>query len=71
MEGGSIMNRGEFYDYILENYNISGEAARLINNILRFVELNYNEEEMQYSALCDLLDGTIGLSDQEIRRICM
>lgn len=60
------MNREEFYNYILQNYNIRGEAARLIDNILQFVELNYPEEEMQYSALCDLLDGTIGLSDQEI-----
>lgn len=66
-----LMNRGEFYNYILENYDISGEAARLINNILQFVELNYHEEEMQYSALCDLLDGTIGLSDREIRRVYM
>lgn len=65
------MNKEEFYSYILENYDISGEAARLINNILQFVELNYQEEEKQYSVLCDLLDGTIGLSDQEIRRVCM
>lgn len=65
------MNREEFFNYILENYDISGETARLINNILQFIELNYHEEEMQYSALCDLLDGTIGLSDQEIRKVCM
>lgn len=65
------MNREEFYNYILKNYNVSGEAARLINNILQFVELNYHEEEMQYSALCDLLDGAIGLSDHEIRKVYM
>jgi len=65
------MNREQFYNYILENFNVSDEAARLINNILQFIELNYHEEEVQYSALCDLLDGTIGLSDQEIRRVYM
>lgn len=71
LEELSSMNREQFYNYILENFNISEEAAKLINNILQFVELNYHEEEMQYSALCDLLDGTIGLSDQEIRRVYM
>ena len=71
LEELSSMNREQFYNYILENFNISEEAAKLINNILQFVELNYHEEEMQYSALSDLLDGTIGLSDQEIRRVYM
>lgn len=65
------MNREEFYNYILENFNISGEAARLIDNILQFVEENYMEENEQYKALSDLLDGTIGLSDIEIRKVYM
>lgn len=65
------MNREEFYNYILENFNISGEAGRLINNILHFVEENYIEENEQYKVLCDLLDGTIGISDEEIRKVCM
>lgn len=34
LEELSSMNRKQFYNYILENFNISGEAARLINNIL-------------------------------------
>lgn len=65
------MNRKEFYNYILENFDISGEAGRLINNILYFVEENYINENEQYKVLCDLLDGTIGLSDQEIRKVYM
>lgn len=32
MEG--IMNREEFLEYIEENFTVSGEAKRLINNIL-------------------------------------
>ena len=65
------MNREQFYQYILYNFDISGEATRLINNILHFVEENYTDENEQYRALCDLLDGTIGLSDAEIRKVYM
>lgn len=65
------MNREEFMEYIRENFNISCEARRLINNILLFVENNYSDEIEQYKALCDLLDGTIGLSDNEIMRVCL
>lgn len=65
------MNREEFMEYIRENFNISCEARRLINNILLFVENTYSDEIEQYKALCDLLDGTIGLSDNEIMRICL
>lgn len=67
----STMNREQFYQYILDNFSISGEAGRLINNILHFVEENYTEENEQYRVLCDLLDGTIGLSDSEIKKVYM
>ena len=70
-ESDGYMDREQFYQYILDNFNISGEAARLINNILHFVEENYADENEQYKALCDLLDGTIGLSDAEIRKVYM
>jgi hypothetical protein len=65
------MNREEFYNYIIENFNISGEAKRLIDNILCFVEVNYPEENEQYRVLCNLLDGTIGLTDNEIKKVYM
>ncbi len=65
------MDREQFYNYILENFDISGDAGRLINNILQFVQNNYTDEDEQYTVLCDLLDGTIGLSDQEIRSVYM
>ena len=63
------MNREEFFNYINENFNISGEAGRLINNILYFVEANYPEENEQYRVLCNLLDETIGLTDNEIKQV--
>ena len=63
------MNREGFMEYIEENFNISGEAKRLIDNILCFVESNYPEENEQYRVLCALLDGTIGLTSNEIKKV--
>ena len=63
------MNKSEFIEYLSENFNISGEAYRLIGNILDYAERFYGDE--QYHVLCDLLDGTIGLSDAEIRKISL
>ncbi len=68
-ENLSCMNRRQFYNYILENFDISGEAGRLINNILCYVESQGMEENEQYRTLCSLLDGTIGLTDNELKRV--
>jgi len=65
------MNRQQFLDYIAENYSISGEAFRLIDNILLFVETHYDTEGIQYVVLSELLSGTIGLTDAEIKKICL
>ena len=70
-ENLSCMNRRQFYDYIIENFDISGEAGRLINNILHYVESQGMTENEQYLTLCELLDGTIGLSDAELKRVCL
>ena len=67
------MNRSEFIQYIdgnAESFGMSGDTIRLINNILVFVENNYVDENEQYNILCELLDG-IGLSDREIKKICL
>ena len=65
------MNHNKFMDYIRKNFDISGEADRLIDNILFFVEGRYQDENEQYNVLCELLDGTIGLEDNEIKMVCM
>lgn len=63
------MNESEFLLYIEENFNITGESCRLISNILDFVSNNATNENEQYNMLCNLLDGTIGLSDMELRKV--
>lgn len=65
------MNRDQFYNYIVENFTVSGEAERLIDNILQFVEAHYTTKSEQYNALCNLLDGTIGLKGNEIKKVYM
>lgn len=65
------MNKNEFIAYLQENYSISGEAYRLIENILDFVSEHYADEDEQYNTLCELLDNTIGLSDNEIKKIVL
>lgn len=70
-ENSGYMDKEEFMNYIAENYNISGEAHRLIGNILKFVADHYTQEDEQYNVLCELLDGTIGLSDNEIKKIIL
>lgn len=62
------MNKEEFYQYILDNFTIDGTSARLIRSILDFVKNNYTDEIEQYKVLCELLDGTIGLTDEEIKK---
>lgn len=64
------MNREEFMEYVRENFNLDGATQRLLNNILRRGECIADENE-QYLFLCDMLDGTIGLSDREIKKICL
>lgn len=67
----NYMDKEEFMNYLSENFSISGEAYRLIGNILDFVSKHYAAEDEQYNALCELLDGTIGLSDNEIKKIIL
>lgn len=64
------MNRKEFYDYIHDSFAVSGEFSRLLDNVLQFIEENCPSER-QHDVLLSLLDGTIGLSDEEISKVHM
>lgn len=59
----------DFMNYVRENYNVSGEAQRLIENALRYAGIE--EPEKRHDILCFLLDGTIGLTEEEIARISL
>ena len=62
------MNIEEFMNYLSENFSISGEASRLIYNILIYAKIHIEPIE-QYEFLSEMFEGTIGLSDREIRKI--
>ena len=63
------MNKEEFYDFILETFDLPGTSRKLISNILDYIEKTTCDENEQYLMACDLLDGTIGLTDSELRKI--
>lgn len=69
--GGNAQQMGheEFMDYVRRTFNVDGATQRMMDNILYYVEKL--PEDDQYAALTELLDGTIGLSDAEIRRISL
>ena len=63
------MNKKEFFNFIVETFELDGAAQRLIHNILDYIERTTCDENEQYLMACDLLDGTIGLTDTELRPI--
>ena len=56
------------YEWMLEQFNIGGAAARIVHNILHYADRLGGDE--QYDFLTEMLDGTVGLSDREIRDLC-
>ena len=56
------------FEWMLEEFNIEGAAARIIRNILEYADRMAGDE--QYEFLAEMLDGTIGLSDNELRNLC-
>ena len=63
------MNRQQFVDYVHENFNVSIEFLRLLDNVLHYAELQGWDEDEVYSYLDFMLDCSIGLEDEEIRQI--
>jgi hypothetical protein len=68
-KGRKVMKIKEFMDYVRENFIVSAEAERLIENALRYAGIEAPEK--QHDILCFLLDGTIGLTEEEISRISL
>lgn len=63
------MDKDVFMCWLQENFNLDGGSAfRLIYNILNYTE-QFSKDE-HYGILTELLDG-IGLSDNEIKEICL
>ena len=60
------MDKERLLEYIWAHFTVSGEAARLIVNIVEYVVCQSEEE--QPMLLWALLDGTIGIERDELLR---
>ena len=65
------MSRKEFVDYVRENFNVSVEFLRLLDNVLHYAELQGWDEDDAYMYLDFMLDCTIGLTNAEIKQIIL
>ena len=54
--------------WLLMVFSIAGAAARINRNVWEYADRMGGDE--QYDFLTEMLDGTIGLSDREIRNLC-
>lgn len=64
--GAKHMSKNEFIAYVKENFNISGEALRLIDNIISYITTQNTDAGGKYLLAHTLLDNTIGLTDEEL-----
>jgi len=61
------LNAREFYDYIMENFNLGGTASRLVGNIVDYVEAQGFVCDLDARLhLNSLLGGAFGLEESEI-----
>jgi hypothetical protein len=68
MNKKKTMSKVEFYNYLTENFNLGGTAARLVNNILNYIEdQGMVDDEDNYMYLYALLDGAFGLEEEEMK----
>lgn len=69
MKSGELSGT-EFYTYILNNFNLDGTSARLVSNIITYVEnQRFVDQEDNRKHLKSLLDGAFGIEEQEINRV--
>ena len=60
--------REDAFNWILENFSVDGPAGRIISNILEYADDLSGEEQVEF--MTAMLDGTIGLDEEEIRNLC-
>ena len=65
------MNREDFVNYVQENFDVSIEFLRLLDNVLNYAERQGWDEDEVYSYLDFMLDCGIGLTNQEIKQIIL
>lgn len=69
MEGAVYMDTNQFMEYLCGRFYVSGDAHRLMVNILNFVNAMKISKEEKQNILMSLLGNAIGLTEDEIKQI--
>lgn len=64
------MDRETFYQYILDNFTLSGGEQRMVDTILQFIESHYYDYDKQQEILRELLCD-IDLTEEELKNVCL
>lgn len=64
------MGRETFYQYILDNFTLSGGEQRMVDTILQFIESHYYDYDKQQEILRELLCD-IDLTEEELKNVCL
>ena len=62
------MDRETFYQYILDNFTLSGGEQRIVDTILQFIESNYSDYDKQQEVIRELLCD-INLNEEELKNV--
>ena len=62
------MGEKEFLQYIFDNFDVAGEFTRMLVNVIGYAQ-GFEAPEEGLDFLCDMLDGTIGIRQDEIRQL--
>ena len=62
------MDRETFYQYILDNFTLSGGEQRIVYTILQFIETPYNDYDKQQEVMRELLCD-IDLNEEELKNV--
>lgn len=62
------MRAKDFLQYIFDNFDVAGEFTRMLVNVIGYAE-GFDDPEDGLDFLCDMLDGTIGIRQDEIRQL--
>ena len=56
------------YQYILDNFTLSGEEQRMVDTILQFIESHYSDYDKQQEVIRELLCD-IDLNEEELKNV--
>ena len=62
------MDRETFYQYILDNFTLSGGEQRIVDTILLFIERHINDYDKQQEVMRELLCD-IDLNEEELKNV--